>query len=165
MNDTNKTETITLPLWKNCLAAMRDDGIDYGKTWQSEYFEQAFRTPRDTQAFVFEMMSLRNTLEKDDGYYLKQLNNGAEYMIQTAVGHEDEASRFDRKVRTYAVRSVNLRSATLMNPKAELSEPERAKMEKGLEIASTRLVLMARQKNITRILTQHAPKLLEKKTP
>ena len=151
-----------LPLWKNCLQQMRDDGLEYGKVYPVEYFEKFLRATRDQQSFIFEMMNLKQTVEKEDGYYLKQINSGSEYMIQTAAGHEEEAHRFDSKVRRYAVRSVNLRAATLMNPKAELTDGERAKMEKSLEIASTRLVLMSRQKRIAETIATHAPKLLHK---
>lgn len=156
-------DTTTLPLWKNALDAMREEGLDYGKTWTADYFEKYLREDRHSQAFAFEMMALRHELEKDEGLYLKSEESGARWSIVEAAAHEDVAARFDGKVRRYAVRSINLRSATLMNPKAKLTQDERAKMEGNLERASLRLVLMSRSHSIAEVVKAHEPKLLEKR--
>lgn len=157
-------ETTTLPLWKNALEEMREAGLDYGQTWTADFFEKHFREKKDTQKFAFEMMALRQELEKDDGFYLKSEESNARWSIVDAPSHEDVAARFDGKVRRFAVRSINLRSATLMNPKAVLTDDERRKMEGNLEKASLRLVLMSRAHSIAEVVKEHEPKLLEKKS-
>lgn len=156
------TETTKLPLWRNCLENMREEGLNYGSTWTKEYFEEALRAKVGDSDFAFAMMALRQELEEQDGLYLKSEENYARFSVVAAPDHETVASKFDSKVRRYAVRSINLRSATLLNPKAELTEEERKKMEQNLERASVRLVLMSRAASVAKIVAEHAPKLLQK---
>lgn len=158
-----KNETVKLPLWKNCLDNMREEQFSYGKTWEAEYFEKALRQPRASKQFAFEMLSLKQEIEREDGMYLKSEENGARYSIIAANAHEDVAARFDRKVRSFAVRSINLRSATLLNPDAKLTDDERRRMEHNLERASLRLVLLSRSESAAKVLREHAPAILDKK--
>jgi hypothetical protein len=160
----NESGTTTIhPLWKAVAKGLIKDGISYGQEWDVEWFERNLRCPRDSKDFAFAMMSLRGLIEEDVGVYIRERDNGKKFYIPPAPEHEDIATGFDRKVRRFAVRSVNLRSATLMNPLAQLSDSERSKMERNLEHASMRLVLMARAKSVSDCVRQHNPKLLEKK--
>lgn len=160
MNEQNTV--IRLPLWQSCLDEMREQGLTYGSSWKAEFFETRLHHKRNDQQFSFEMLSMRQALEEEDGYYLQSSENGAIWEIPQAVGHEEVARHFDQKLRRYAVRSINIRSATLINPKAELSDEERKKIERNLEKASVRLILISRQKSVVNALGKHAPKLLEK---
>lgn len=157
-------ETTTLPLWKNALAEMRENGLTYGNTWEASFFEKHFRQQRTAKEFAFEMMALRSEIEREDGYYLKSSEDGALWHVVKAAECEAVASNFDRKMRRYAVRSINLRSATLLNPAAELTPAERQQMEASLERASIRLVLIARSQSVADVVSKHAPKLLERKS-
>lgn len=156
----NSAELIRLPLWKQALADMRNDGLDYEKSWPVEFFEQRFRTTRDTQQFTFEMLELRQELEREDGYYFRSSENGRLYSIPPAAAHEDIARMFESKMSRYARRSVSLRYATLDNEKADLTDRDRAKLEQGAERASVRLALMSRVKSVERELRKHCPQLL-----
>lgn len=156
-------ETVKLPLWRNALDKIREAGLTYGKTWQSDFFEKELRCDRDSKEFAFAMMAIRQEVERDDGFYIKSEENGARWSIVAAPDHESVAQTFDTKVRRYAVRSINLRSATLMNPEANLTEDERRKMEHNLEKASLRLILMSRAQSVANVVSEHAPSLLEKK--
>lgn len=143
---------------------MREAGLEYGQTWPKQFFEEAFRTLVGEPEFAFAMMALRSELEETDGLYLKSEESNSRFSIVAAPDHESVAAKFDTKVRRYAVRSINIRSATLLNPKAELTEEDRKKMEHNLEKASLRLVLMSRAASVQKIVQEHAPKLLQKNT-
>lgn len=159
------SEPARLPLWRNALEQLREDGLAYGKTWTVDFFEHHLRCPRTAKEFAFGMMALKQELEREDGYYLKSEEDGARWSIVAAADHETVASTFDTKVRRYAVRAINLRSATLMNPEANLTAEDRRKMERNLERASLRLVLMSRASSVAAVVAEHSPKLLEKKKP
>jgi len=148
------------PLWKDLAAELARGGLDYGQTWPTRFFEEKLDEKAGTKEFAFAMLSLKMTLEFKHGYYLEQTGNGAQWGIPPANQANEIAAGFDHKVRRYAVRSINLRSATLLNPKAELTADERAKMEKDLEHASVRLILLSRSKSIADVVRKHHPKLL-----
>ena len=162
METNTQNETVRLPLCKSALETMREQGMSYGSQWKVEFFEQHLRCPKDNNAFQFAMLALRDALEKEDGYYLRQTENGLIWEIPTAIGHEETAQTFDSRLRRYAVRSINLRSATLTNPQAQLSEDERRRMESNLEKAAMRLCLISRQQSILKVVNQYAPALLAK---
>jgi len=156
------SEPVKLPLWKNCLEAMREKGFTYGASWPVNFFESQLRTKADSTQFQFEMLQLKCAMEEEDGYYLRSEENGALWSIPAAADHEDVARSFESKMKRYAVRSVALRNSTLTNPDAVLSDAERTRMEAALERASIRMVLMARQKQICRLVFEKKPKLLQK---
>jgi hypothetical protein len=163
MSDKNgNVEVLRLPLWRACLDEMRETGFTYQSKWPVEFFEERLRVKRDTQEFAFAMVDLRKAIEEEDGYKLKSSENGRVWSIPTGYGHEGVAHTFDNKVRSYMVRSINIRSATLQNPRAALTITERATMEKNLETASKKLVLVSRAVSISRVLEKHQPKLLVK---
>ena len=142
------SEIVKLPLWKNCLEIMRADGLDFGKSWPVKFFSEHLKCEPDSAQFQFEMLSLKQALEDDDGYYLQQTNSGKSWAIPLAGEHEDVAKTFERKLRRYAIRSISIRSSVLSNPKAELSESDRQKMEGGLDRAQFRLLMLTRQRPI-----------------
>jgi hypothetical protein len=149
------------PIWRAVAEEMVQNGIEFGQTWPVDYFEGKLKCHRTDKRFVWEMIDLRHYIEVETGQYIGSSDNGRTYSVPPAFGHEDIASRFDHRVRRFAVRAVNMRSATLMNAKAILTSSERATMEKNLEIASTRLVLLARSTSIAATVKKHAPRLLK----
>lgn len=156
----NSAELVRLPLWKQLIQDMRTDGLDYLKSWPTEFFEKALRSNRNTPQFVFEMLGLRQELEEEDGYYLRSSENGKLYSIPSAADHEEVAVTFEQKLKRYARRSIALRNSTLTNEKAILTDEERRRMQHSLERASIRLALLSRQQSVENSLRQHAPKLL-----
>lgn len=156
------SEWIKLPIWKSCLDHLRETGLTYGMKWKSDFFEKELRCARGSDQFAFEMLALKQALEDEDGYYLRQSENGETWEIPPAAEHEDVSQLFERKMRRYAARAITLRNSTLMNQKADLTPAERGRMESNLERASVRLLLLSRQKSIERIVKQNKPKLLDK---
>jgi hypothetical protein len=172
MNDTIEAQIIAAeegkarvsPLWKALALDLENDpNFTYGWSCTVEWLEAQLKCKRDTSEFAFAMISLRNYTETEHGYYIASEEGGKRYTVPEPFGHEDVAQRFDRRVRRYAVRSVALRSATLMNDQAKLSDTERQTMETNLEHSATRLVLLSRAKGIADHIKKTAPKLLQSK--
>jgi hypothetical protein len=162
MSEQTMDEVLRLPLWKGVLDEMREEGLSYDLSWPAEFFEKRLRCDKGTDQFQLQMLAIKQDIEARDGFYLRSSKSGAVWEIPSAPEHEDIAVGLDAKVRRCAVRSINLRAATLMNPDAVLTESERQRMESGLERASIRLVLISRQKSVVDILQANAPKLLER---
>lgn len=156
-----QNEVIHLPLWKNVLEEMREEGITYGKVWKADFFETRLRCPRTDQRFDFAMMQIKQAIEIEDGYYLGSFENKAIWKIPESPNHEDVTQGFESKLRRYAIRAINLRSATLCNPAADLTTEQRRRMESNLEKASFRLLLISRQASIVKELQKNSPRLLE----
>ena len=170
MNDKNEIldENIKverLPLWKNVLKNMRDDGLAYGKVWPASYFEAWLMCEHNSREFDFAMLSIKSQIETEDGYYLQSSNDGNLWSIPSAADHETVCERFDRNVKSFAIRAVLLRDSTLANPTAQLTDQERAKMEKRMEIAGNRLALLNKTATITRAIKKRSPKLLDNSKP
>lgn len=142
---------------------MREQGIGYGSKWPVEFFEGKLKEKRGTSAFAFALISIRHSIEVEEGYYIKSAENGQVFEVVDAPLHEDVAASFDHKLRRYAVRSINLRSATLLNPNAQLTDEQRKVMESNLEKASVRLVLISRQTSISKYLAEKNPDMIQRK--
>lgn len=151
-----------LPLWKTLFNEMKEaDEISFGKKWPLAFFENGFKVKKgESSQFAYDMMDFRQAVELHYGYYIRSTDNGQFYEVLEAEQHEDICKSFDGRMRRLAVRSINVRSAILMDPKAILSPEKRAEMEASLERAQRRLVLMARQQTITKYLNANAPELM-----
>jgi hypothetical protein len=151
-----------LPLWKSTLEEMRAKGYSYESQWPTTFFEERLHQRRDTASFAFEMLALRHAIEEEDNYYLQECESGAFFRIPSASEHGDIARSFDASMRRFAVRSISLRAGTLSNPVAVLTDSERRRMEKELERAAVRLVLISRARGFEHLAQKHSPKLLKK---
>lgn len=149
-----------LPLWRSVAEKLITDGLAYGQRITAAELEEGLKEVRTSPAYAFAVMALRQYIEDETGLYLQSIENGNCFVVPSAPGHEQVAAMMDRKVRRYAVRSVNVRSATLMSPAAELTAQQRATMERNLEHASLRLVLMSRAASFADLAGKHHPKLL-----
>ena len=72
------TELHNLPLWQTTLAAMRKEGVRYGKTYSNEYLELRLGANRSSAEFGFAIMLIRKEL-LHSGFYLTargQAGNG-----------------------------------------------------------------------------------------
>ena len=148
----NEDEVIKSPAWKHAFEILKAEGLTYGTSVPAARLSELLREPLDSANFQFSAIQLKQLIEVELGLYFGQAEGGREWRVLTADAHEDQAQTFDKKVRRYAVRSVNLRSATLMNPAADLTPEVRAQMETNLERAATRLVLIARSQSAANVL-------------
>jgi len=158
------------PLWRAALNTIRRrPDYGYGMTIATPELENLLGCKRDTPEFAFGMIDIRQAIESDHGYYLgsqtiTEDESGLRkevWQIPNAAQHEDVAQSFEAKMRRFAKRSMLIRDKTLSNDKANLSEEERANMDKAFGIAQTRLVLLRREKGVASFVRKHSPKLLE----
>jgi hypothetical protein len=77
-----------LPLWKDLLDRMLQEGADYGSIYPVEYFEEALREKRDTPAFGFAMAAFMSSLRAHERPMIltQRGQQGAAYIILTAAG-------------------------------------------------------------------------------
>lgn len=149
----NNNETIKHPAWKHALEQMRQRGLAYGVAYSSQELADWMRCDPQSHQFIFGMLEIKHRIEIDDGYYMASRESGKSWKIVEAESHEDVAGTFDGKVRRYALRSVNIRNATLMNPAAQLSDSCRSEMQRNLEHAATRLALISRRNPPVKAIT------------
>lgn len=150
-----------LPLWKSVAEELINMGLHYGDQFTRDFFEIKLRSKSDTTEFAFEMAQLRQHIEAQTGYYLRETNNGAIYEIPSPLEHGEYGDKFDRQAKSFAVRAVNIRQCTLLNPEARLSEDDERRISRKLEIAQTRLALMSRTMTFAKSIQKHQPKLLK----
>lgn len=141
---------------------MTEAGMTFGSSWPVDYFETELRAKHGTLEFDFAMLALREAIKwSGHGHYLISERSGQLWRIAAANEVESISQQRDEKIKRDMRFVVELRSSTLANPKAELSDSERRKLEAGLEKASLRLALVCRQKSVCNFLAKKAPKLLK----
>lgn len=158
------------PLWRVALRKMRaQPDYGYGAVWKTEFFEEQFCEERASNAFNFAMLALRQEIEKHDGYYLRchteqdpvNGTSSERWSIPSRSEHESVAQEFESRLRSYGRRAVRIRTMTLENESQPLSNEDRGLMEASLRIASTRLLLIQRERSVARLVRHHKPALLE----
>ena len=157
------------PLWKAVLGELRKlPGFGYGFQVPVSWLEMKLGCKADSRAFAFQMLEIRAEVEYDDGYSLQirtihdsDGNASVIAQIPSAVGHEDVAGSWEAKMRRYANRAFQIRERTLCNEAANLSQEDKARMEKASQIAATRIILLRREKSVTEYINKNSPKLLK----
>lgn len=159
MNETEPTETVRLPLWKNCLDNMRKQGLAYGQTWSAEFFEKELRCDRDAMPFGLAISEIRRQLESD-GYYLSGRGQKlAQFVILQPEANVDVMKSYQRAASDALSRGVILGTNTRLDL---LSEENRKRHESLLERLATKAVLLRRSESIAKAVRKSQPKLLEK---
>jgi len=160
MNNDPDNPLSRFPAYLEALKRMREGGMTYNSQWSAKWFEDVFKHERDSKEFAFSIMSLRQAIEEEDGYYLQQHDDGNAYRIPDADEHGEVAKGMERKMRRYAARCVILRNRTLANPQAVLSDHARATMEREAEIAAVRRIMLRRERQIVSHIKETKPTLL-----
>ena len=157
MNETS-TEVLRLPLWKNCLEAMLDGGIEHGKTYSAEFFEEHLKEKRDEMKFGFAIAEIRRELEKR-GYYLSGRGQGGnQFIILPPENNMEVMLGYQRRAIDALKRGVILGTQTRL----DLLQPtDRRRHESILEKIAIRTALMCRTKTVVRALGDKAAKLLK----
>jgi hypothetical protein len=154
--ESTEMETIKLPEWKSCYEDMLKDGIEYGKTYPTEFFEKKLRANRLTMEFGIAVSRVR-TLLLAHGFYLSgRGGKGKQFVILAASANCQVMENFQ-----VAAAHALHKGATLgRNTRLELlSSDERRKHESTLEKCATRLALFTRRTTTI----QRALRLMDKK--
>lgn len=110
-----KTETgkvRSLPLWKSFAEQLIAEGIEHGKEYRAEVFEDGLGCKRDSIEYGFAVSEVRKILE-DLGYYLSGRGmNGKAFVIIEPEGHCDVAGSRERQAMVLLLRATKLLSTT-----------------------------------------------------
>lgn len=151
-------ETRRLPLWKNCLDVMRQQGVEYGKEFSTAFFEAELSQPAHSMRFSIDISRIRRELEKDGFYLSGQGMNGHAFVVVPAADNHEVMKRYLRQSRDLTVRSVTLGSATALD---QLTESERMRHMQVLERAQVRQALTGKTEGrIHKLVNKTEPSLL-----
>lgn len=151
-------EVLVLPLWKGCLEQMLRDGVEYGKTYESTFFEQSLRCGRDTMQFGLGISEIRRALEAKGFYLSGRGQKGDQFIILPPEGNRKILEAYQRAAFDAMKRGVILGTNTRLD---SLSVEDRRKHEAVLEKMAFRTVLMQRSQSIKKVVEKHSPKLLK----
>lgn len=157
MNTDTEPEVLRLPLWKNALEAMREDGIAYGKTYEADWLEKMLKCSREEMKFGLAISEIRRELEKD-GYYLSgRGQKGNQFVVLPPESNADVMAGYQRAAVDALKRGVILGTNTRLD---SLTDSDRKRHESLLERMATKAVLMQRSGAVAKIIHDTAPKLL-----
>lgn len=151
-------EVRTLPLWRGLLNELIAEGIEHGKIYDAERFEEALSCDRHTREFGLSVHSIRVELEKL-GYYLQgHTVRDGKLVVLPPERNVTVARSFERKNQKNRCRAIALLGATKTELLPQKLRPYHTKMLMRLQI---RQLLDARSKRIHKFLQKNAPKMLE----
>jgi hypothetical protein len=148
-----------LPLWKSCVEFMFKEGVEYGKIYKTEFFEEWFSLDRvkDSMKFGLEITKIRKVLEQEGFYLSGRGQNGTQYVVIQPEHNVDVMRHYQRLAMDSLRRGTILGTTTKLDT---LTDEERAKHENVLEKIATRQVLMSRADAVHKLVKRHQPKLL-----
>lgn len=156
--DNEHKELIRLPLWKAALDDMISQGISYGQTIPATWFEERLRTKRDTMQFGLAVSEIRRELEKRGFYLSGRGQNGSQFVIVPPENNVDVMLSYQRLAIDALKRGVILGTQTRLDT---LADSDRRRHESVLEKLAVRSVLLARTKQVLRVVKNNAPNLLK----
>lgn len=165
------SEVAAWPLWRIALKNFMElPNFGFGMQVEAKWFEQQLDEKLDTTEFAFAMMDIAKHLEWELGYVLQRATVLHEdsgltktfYKISSEGDHtEILGPRHNDKAINHTRRCLNIISKTLVNPKAKLTDAQRASADKEMQISAQRLLFMRRQQSFIKTIKAHNPKLLK----
>lgn len=157
MNNINNVEVLVLPLWKTCLEDMIQDGIDYGKIYETKWFEDKLRCLRSTMEFGLAISEIRRELEKEGFYLSGRGQNGNQFIVIPADSNQDILRHYCSLANDCFKRGIILGKRT----KREALSPDKvAQHEAILERMENKFALLKRSEQIKKVVDKHSPKLI-----
>ena len=136
------SETLKLPLWKNVVEELVNDGITYGSTYETVFFETRLREKRETLAFGIGISQIRSALLERGLYLSGQGQKGHQFVVLEASANADVM----RNLQSQAI--VALRKGVILGTNTRvdiLTIEERRKHESMLEKLAIRAALISRR--------------------
>ena len=155
---TQQADLVRLPLWRSCAEEMLAEGVEYGKTYSAEYFEQKLRCGRDEFKFGLAISEIRHMLETR-GFYLSGRGlKGDSFVIIPPSDNLDQLKSYSKIAATAIKRGVILGTNT---PLDLLTSEERRRHESFCQKLAMRLIFMRKTGQITKLIQKEAPGLLK----
>lgn len=144
MNEENgcEVEVLRLPLWKNCYEEMLREGVDYGRTYSAEYFEEKLKLKRESMAYGLDLSKIRSALLSHGFFLSGRGQKGEQFVILDASANTAVMENFQAQ----AVKA--LRSGVILGTNTRidiLTAEERRKHEATLERLAIRSALISRK--------------------
>ncbi len=155
-----KTNVVRLPLWKSCVETMIAEGVTWGSTYKTEFFEEHLMTKRDALQFSFMISDIRKELENFGMYLSGRGQKGNSYIILPSSSNSDVMDSYQKEASQALRRGVILGTNT---PLDTLTPSERKKHESKLEKMAMKSCLMNRSTQIYRAVIKHVPNLINEK--
>lgn len=140
--DNVEVEVLRLPLWKNCYEEMLRDGVDYGKSYTAEYFEDRLKSKRESMTFGLDISKIRSALLSHGFFLSGRGQKGEQFVILDASANTSVMENFQ----TQAIKA--LRSGVILGTNTRvdvLTAEERRKHESMLEKLAIRSALISRK--------------------
>jgi hypothetical protein len=138
---------------------MKAAGIEYGKVYTAEFFEERLMVKRDDPSFCFDIPRIRRELEHS-GYYLSgRGGKGETYVILPPENNADQMLAYQSAAMDALKRGCILGTNTRLDT---LSAEDRRRHEAVLERAMTRSLLINRPMQVKALLEKKKPGLLQK---
>ena len=133
--------TRELPLWKHALDEMRKSGVEYGKTYAPEWFEERLSCHRDSMEFSLALSEIRRELEFD-GFYLTGRGQAGNQIILPPKDNADVLLSYQRAAIDALKRGTILGTATKTDT---LTVNEKRRHESVLQRVAIRAALISRR--------------------
>ena len=160
MNEENDGEVLRLPLWKNALEELEQNGLSYGQTIGADWFEERLKQPRNSMRFGLDISKIRRELEHKGFYLTARGQKGNQFVILPPESNRDVMAGYQREAIDALRRGVILGTNTRLDT---LSDADRRKHEGMLEKLAVKAALMQRSTQIFKAVSKYAPKLIETK--
>jgi hypothetical protein len=156
---TENNTVLRLPLWRSTVEDMIKDGVEYGQTYEAKFFEDRLKCDRNSMQFGLAVSNIRRELERHGFYLSGRGQNGNQLVILPPASNADVLCSYSRAATDALKRGVILGTNTRLDM---LTNGERTRHEKTLQILATKAALINRAKSIYSVVEKHAPKLLAK---
>jgi hypothetical protein len=138
----NEMEVLRLPLWKNCYEEILREGIDYGRTYDADFFESRLKEKRDSMRFSLDISKIRTALLSHGFFLSGRGQKGEQFVILDASANTSVMENFQSQ----AIKA--LRSGVILGTNTRvdvLTDEERRKHESTLERLAIRSALLCRK--------------------
>lgn len=150
MEEQQENKVTKLPLWKTCAEQMLEEGIDYGKTYPYQFFEDRLKADRNSIQFSIAISKIRHALLRK-GFYLSGV--GAQkhgcFCIQQPNANKATMTRMAKIAQRSLARGVILGTNT---PLEILQAGDRKKHEQILERLQLKYMFIRSPNRTARIL-------------
>jgi hypothetical protein len=141
-NTENNMEVLRLPLWKNCLDEMLHAGVEYGKTYTAEFFEERLKAQRDSMNFSLDISKIRAALLSHGFFLSGRGQKGEQFVIVDAAANTAVMENFQSQ----AIKALRAGVILGTNTRVDvLTTEERRRHESTLEKLAIRSTWISRK--------------------
>jgi len=142
---TQEPELVKLPLWKSCYEAMIEGGVDYGKVYETKWFEEFLKAPADTMSFGLDVSRINRALQFHGFHMTSRGQKGALYVIVQAEANRCVMENYQHQAMDAFKRALVLGTNTRTDM---MKEEDRRRHEGTLERIANKLAMLQRRQPV-----------------